>query len=933
MVSSVRPVAKSARLVLAASCALLLVACGSSPAPSHSAALPVTPAGEAPKAMACLPQPASSNIYNVIPANTVTDFTMNIRNIMPPGNDGHFTALPVGCPGTVGCNVPGNDPDSYGEHIDDQREMYWNSQFKDGAFTDVSNLTPEHDLTLGNGDAVKIYKADFGVPVVHGDSAYAVWYGVGYAMGQDRLFLMDAALRQGTGRFAEVTGTGSVADDVQRRTLRYSQAEYQQFYDDLSPLAKETMDGFVAGANAWIQLVNTGQEPMPMEYIGLTFTPQEIQATDVLALGVYMTRFVAAAGGDEMVNVQFLRELTTSLGKETARKVFKDLLWVDDQQATVTIPDQHFTNISTPAAMRDAVLEQAMDFADSLPLSLMTGPGTGDFPEPPPVQVKLPEDFEWPFPPEKVAKIVADYHAKEKPNHVSASYSVGINDSATEGDSTLLLSAPQLGYSYPTLFYEIEVHGGGFHARGAGVPGLPVVGIGYGSRVAWALTTGESKTIDSFIVELTGEETYLYNGESTQMDCRDEVISYRASAQGVPVGPSINSQDIRVCRTVHGPVVSRSDDGKYARAVQYGMWKREIETVEGVLRWSQAQNWAEFHAAMKQVTWNENTMYADADGNIAYYHPGLHPWRNPAVDQRLPARGDGSQDHCDTLVFENTPHRVNPTRGYMHNWNNKPALGWGDGVSGDASQEPGGKDGRNRNWEDLLAAEVNGDIDNHGDDVVGVSYDDMFDFDLRIGRIDPKAAALRDVINRCDGIENSCGLSAKQQAMLLEMQSWDGQHYNDAIDPLAAEDSDDAKDTAAATIFSAIVEGMVSELTEGVLPADIVARHDRRGNHPYDAGTFHKLLVRIFKPQDTSIALNHDWLNGSDEAAFLKAAFDRAQASLEAEYGAAAAITSYQRMHARADVCSLAAPLVGPCITMPHQDRGSWIHIIEFDPN
>lgn len=892
--------------------------------------------------LVCLPQPTPNNVYNVNPANSVTDFTMNIQNIMPPGNDGHFTSNPIACPGATDvppavCIAPGNEPDSYGENIDDQREMYWNSEFKDGRFTDVSAMTPVHDLTTPNNDNVKIYKADFGVPVVHGESAYAVWYGVGYAMGEDRLFLLDAALRQGTGRFAEITGTGAVADDVQRRTLRYTAAEYQSFVDRLAPESKAVLNGFVAGVNAWIARVNdpldTAAE-LPQEYVALTFSPEPIQATDVLALGVYMTRFVAAAGGDEMANVALLQDLTVRHGREQGRKIFKDLLWQDDRKATVTIPDQTFTNISTPVALRDAVLEAAMDFAETLPLDLATGPGTGDFPEPPPVQVKLPEDFEWPLSPQLLAETIKSYSEKYKPSKTSASYQATVNGIASEGDSTLILSAPQLGYTYPTLFYEIEVHGGGFHARGAGVPGLPVVGIGYGSRVAWALTTGESKTIDSFIVELTGEETYVHNGEEVQMDCRDDVVKFRGSASGVPAGPvGINSQPIRICRTVHGPVVARSSDGKYARALQYGMWMRETETVEGVLGWSKASNWAEFHAAMQQVTWNENTMYADADGNIAYYHPGLHPWRHPAADQRLPINGDGSQDHCGTLAFANTPQRVNPPRGFMHNWNNKAAHGWGDNSGGDASQLPAAVDGRNRNWEDLLASEANGEVDGHGDDIAGVSYDDMFDFDKRIGRIDPKGAALRDVINRCDGAENSCDLTAKQQAMLSEMQAWDGQHYNDAIDPLAAEDSEQAKDTAAATIFSAIVDGMVEELTDSVLPADTVTRHNRRGNHPYDAGTFHKLLARLFKPETSSIGLAHDWLSGRSETAFLKAAFDRAVSALEADYGAATPVTDYRRMHARADVCGLAAPLVGPCTTMPHQDRGSWIHIIEFKPS
>lgn len=952
---------------------VFLVACGSSPdkvvtpvtgGDDFACAVPLTTVavnvtGDA-SSLACIAQPTPhGGGHSVKAQNAVTDFTMNVANIMPPGNDGHISVTTPGC---------ANDPDACGPHFDDQREMYWNSQFKDGAFTDVSGLTAEHTLDSGNGN-VSVYRADFDVPVIHGDSGYAIWYGAGYVTAQDRLFLMDAALRQGSARFAAITGAGDVAVDVQRKTLRYTEAEYQSFYDNLSTLAKDALDGYVAGANAWIDRVNdpldTAAEK-PQEMVALQYDPAHVNPLDVLALGVFMTRFVAANGGDEMANVRLLQELTARHGKETARKMFRDLLWVDDKKATVTITDTEFTNISTPAALREAVLEQAMDYAETLPLELEFGPGTGHFPEPSPVQAKLPEDFEWPYPPEMLKAALDDYQSREKTNRISASYQVTVNDAASEGDSTLILSAPQLGYSYPTLFYELEVVGGGYAARGVGVPGLPVVGIGYGTRVAWALTTGESKTIDSFVVELTDDpsgEIYLHNGIETQMDCRDESIQYRGSANGVPAGPvGANTQSFRVCRTVHGPVVARSDDGQYARAVQYGMWMKEIDTIDGVLGWAQAQNFDEFYTAMSKVTWNENTMYADADGNIAYFHPGLHPWRHPSYDQRLPANGDGSQDHCDTLTFENTPHSVNPPRGFMHNWNNKPAAGWGDGPGGVASQEPGAIDGRNRIWEELLNSEVAGAVDGHGDDITGVNYDDLFDFDKRIGRIDPKTYGLLDVINSCAAVGNPCQLSVKQAEMLTELQNWDSQHYNDAIDPLAAEDAEESKDTAAATIFSAIVQSMTEELfrrgvrddavdtsplaqdtspgsgrpagdPDDVLPFEFVQRHEARGNHPYDVGTFHKLLTRIFKPQDSSISLHYDWLDGRCNEDFLKAAFDAAQTQLEAEYGAATAVSDYKRMHSRADVCGLANPLAGPCITMPHQDRGSWIHIIEFDPN
>jgi acyl-homoserine lactone acylase PvdQ len=87
------------------------------------------------------------------------------------------------------------------------------------------------------------------------------------------------------------------------------------------------------------------------------------------------------------------------------------------------------------------------------------------------------------------------------------SYSFAVAPKRTTTGAAMLVSGPQLGYSYPTQLWEVEVHGGGYDARGSTVPGLPTVGIGYGKRVAWGLTTGNSKTIDSFI-----ETTRRYGG-------------------------------------------------------------------------------------------------------------------------------------------------------------------------------------------------------------------------------------------------------------------------------------------------------------------------------------------------------------------------------------------------------------------------------------
>lgn len=918
---------------------LLLTGAATLSACSNSTTSTAAAGGGIPDAVQqCLPLPPTSPAPSIRPVNLGSAMDMQIATIMPPGQSGHFpsaAACPAGTLPPGSCALPSTDqlprePSSYGPHIDDQRELYWNSGFKPGAFMDISQATPTHsfELTEPVVDTVRIYRDSFGVPVVHADTDYGVWYGAGYALAEDRLFLVDSAVRLARGTSGEVQGAGAVPADVQTRVLTYSEEEYAALEQTLSVRAQTSLVAHVAGINDRIAEVNADPTTMlmPQEFIALNYRPAPISKSDVLALGVLMTRFVASAGGDEMQNVAALKALEAQHGKELGRQIFSDVMWVDDNKADVTIPDQRFTNISTPAEHRAAVFEAAADYATSLPDDLIEGPGTGGFEVAQAKQLKLPEGFEWPVDPSLLAQAVAQW--RDVPDHISASYMMVASPDITSDGSTLLVNGPQLGYSYPTLLAELEVHGGGYDARGVTVAGLPVVGIGYGERTVWGLTTGESKTIDSFIVELDPEDetgrTYFHNGDAKPMSCREETVDYRSTSNGVPnvsePEPGINSTTIEVCRTVHGPVVARSADGRFARAVQYAMWMQEVQTIEGVQDWNRVDTLPEFLDAMAKVTWNENTMYADADGNIAYFHPGLHPWRHPAADQRLPIKGDGTQDHCGQLAFERTPKSINPDRGYLHNWNNKPALGWGEGVGGDASQEPSAADGRNVNWASVIEAELTGD---------GLTHGDLVEMDKAIGRIDPRAAALLAPVLACDG---RCDLSAEAQDLLTILKGWDLQHYNDAIDINADSGDEGSLDTPAATIFGYIADAMVEDITKEVLPQAFIDRHARRGNHPYDAGTFHKLLAKLLDPNKSSIPVQYDWLKGRSTEEFVKASMETALAELQEDFDSTDP-SSFRRIHARASVCALAQPLVGPCLDMPHQDRGSWLKIVGFVPS
>ena len=74
---------------------------------------------------------------------------------------------------------------------------------------------------------------------------------------------------------------------------------------------------------------------------------------------------------------------------------------------------------------------------------------------------------------------------------------------------------PQVGYAYPELLLELDLHGGGIDARGAAFPGLSFyIELGRGKDFAWSATSANSDIVDHYVETLCGGDDvhYLYNG-------------------------------------------------------------------------------------------------------------------------------------------------------------------------------------------------------------------------------------------------------------------------------------------------------------------------------------------------------------------------------------------------------------------------------------
>ncbi|MES2883461.1 MAG: penicillin acylase family protein [Pseudomonadota bacterium] len=943
-------------LLLAA--AAQLAACGNSSAPLAAIGAPSAPV--------------------VTPADPAT-LVLKAETVLPPGQSG-FVSVAGQAEGQAS-GAPGD----YGPHLDDQRDLYWSFKAKPGV------LGSKPGVPFAPKAGVQVYRDDYGVPIVYADKLFDLWYGVGYSIAQDRLFLMDAVRRTALGSLAELTGCGAVPADLQARVSGYTAAEYQAFFDKLTPDAKDAVNGYVAGANAWVAQLATNPDALPAEYGLLSSQPQPFTAQDVLGSGVYITRFVAAEGGSEWQNIALLKTLSARYGSARAGKdAFQDLIWQDDSKAVTSVPvgEGSFSNHPVSAEGRDAVFERMADWAVTLPETIRRGDGTGHSTAPVPCSqpslaaagnssaglagaarreiALLPKPVK-----AQVKRMVASKAKQQRETQQKivlalaelraylhgGSYAFALAPKRTRDRGTLMVSGPQLGYSYPLLLVEYEIHGAGYDARGSSVPILPVVGIGYTEHAAWGLTTGYSKTIDSFVETLCSTaqitagtcraDQYFHNNVWKDMSCRTETLNYRAAQSGVPVGPPELTQSNKVCRTVHGPLVTRDDAAGLGRSLSYAMWMRETETIEGIREWNKAKSFAEFDAAMKKVTWNENTTVATRDGHIAYYHPGLHFARNAQTDQRLPIPGTGAFDHTGLMPFEQTPQVRDPAQGFLANWNNKPAIGWLDGEGLGNTSRPGGPGQRVTHVLDKLGTRSDW------------AYSDLMALDQHTGTIDPRARQYRPVMSAFR-TSAAASLSEVQKAALDLVLGWDAKHYGPGID-LANET---ATDGPAATVFGVYVTALRDELfaalKEDVLDSGVpdsdpnnpapaagltsYGRVSGVGSHVFDQSVMDNVVVRVLDPTTSGITNRRDWAGGRSRDAVMLAALDTALARLATSYNGGTAMTvadlaKATRVHPRSRICSLTG-VIGPgsdtlpgtsCVTMPYQDRGSWVHRVGYE--
>ncbi len=244
---------------------------------------------------------------------------------------------------------------------------------------------------------------------------------------------------------------------------------------------------------------------------------------------------------------------------------------------------------------------------------------------------------------------------------------IAIAASHTRDGKALLLINPHTSFFFRS---ELQMKSGeGLNAYGAATWGQFFIYQGFNEKAGWMHTSSGIDNVDEFaetIVEKAdGSRAYRYGKELRPVGTRQLTLSYRA-ADG-----SMKQRGFTTYATHHGPIVRRDDQGRW---IAFALMNRPIAALQQSYLRTKAQDYASFlKVAELKANSSNNTLFADAKGQIAYLHPQFVPIRDGRFDYRKPVDGsDPATDWKGLHSLASLPQVVNPKNGWAFNVNNWP---------------------------------------------------------------------------------------------------------------------------------------------------------------------------------------------------------------------------------------------------------------------
>lgn len=245
----------------------------------------------------------------------------------------------------------------------------------------------------------------------------------------------------------------------------------------------------------------------------------------------------------------------------------------------------------------------------------------------------------------------------------------GSNGIAISGDLTQSGNAMLLINPHTSFYFRGEVHvvsEEGLNAYGAVTWGQFFVYQGFNEKTGWMHTSTYTDVMDEFkenITRLDGNILYQYGEELRPVEVSEITLKYKSNE-------GMKEKSFPAYRTHHGPI-THMEDGKWTASAM--MWE-PVKALEQSFVRTKKEGYKGFREMMDiRTNSSNNTVYADAEGNIAYFHGNFVPKRDVSFDYSKPV--DGWNPKTDWQGLHTVDENIlvlNPENGWIQNCNSTP---------------------------------------------------------------------------------------------------------------------------------------------------------------------------------------------------------------------------------------------------------------------
>jgi acyl-homoserine-lactone acylase len=246
----------------------------------------------------------------------------------------------------------------------------------------------------------------------------------------------------------------------------------------------------------------------------------------------------------------------------------------------------------------------------------------------------------------------------------------GSNGFAIAPSNTLSHHALLLINPHTSFYFRSELQATsdeGLNVYGAVTWGQFFVYQGFNERVGWMHTSSGLDAVDFFLETIIKKRGRFYYQYGTQLR---PVMTSRISVPHRGRDGVMRSAEFTVYRTHHGPIIGEQN-GKW---IAISLMQKPVAALSQSFELTKTRDYASFMKVMQlRANSSNNTIFADADGDIAYLHPQFIPRRDDRFDYTQPVDGaNPATDWQGLHTLEEAPHLLNPPNGWIMNTNDWP---------------------------------------------------------------------------------------------------------------------------------------------------------------------------------------------------------------------------------------------------------------------